>query len=112
VDGGFDLLPSNSELTAAEVELLSIAMKEQRLRLALATVKDRYDFVIIDCGAADVSSLAKITTPTTITVINAMNENNASVRKAAISLEQAGFDLPLVIHPSDHEREAMGTVAA
>jgi len=48
-DGGFDLLPANSELTAAEVELLSIAMKEQRLRLALATVKDRYDFVIIDC---------------------------------------------------------------
>ena len=48
-DGGFDLLPANSELTAAEVELLSIAMKEQRLRLALATVKERYDFVIVDC---------------------------------------------------------------
>ena len=48
-DGGFDLLPANADLTAAEVELLTFNMKEQRLRLALATVKDKYDFVIIDC---------------------------------------------------------------
>jgi uncharacterized protein involved in exopolysaccharide biosynthesis/Mrp family chromosome partitioning ATPase len=88
------------------------AIAGDRLHMIFDALENTYDFVIIDCGAADVSSLAKITTPTTITVINAMDENNASVRKAAISLEQAGFDLPLVIHPSDHEREAMGTVAA
>ena len=48
-DGGFDLLPANADLTAAEVELLSFKMKEQRLRLALATVKGNYDYIIIDC---------------------------------------------------------------
>lgn len=48
-DGGFDLLPANADLTAAEVELLSFKMKEQRLRLALATVKGKYDYIIIDC---------------------------------------------------------------
>ena len=47
--GGFDLLPANADLTAAEVELLNFKMKEQRLRLALATVKGNYDYIIIDC---------------------------------------------------------------
>ena len=48
-EGGFDLLPANSDLTAAEVELLSLSMKEQRLRLALTRVRERYDYIIIDC---------------------------------------------------------------
>ena len=45
----YDLLPANADLTAAEVELLDFKLKEQRLRLALTTVKDKYDYVIIDC---------------------------------------------------------------
>ncbi len=47
--GGYDLLPSNGDLTAAEVELLRLKNKESRLRHALISVKDDYDFIIIDC---------------------------------------------------------------
>jgi len=46
---GFDVLPSNSDLTAAEVELLSVDGRESRLRSALTRVEDEYDFIIIDC---------------------------------------------------------------
>lgn len=46
---GFDLLPANSDLTAAEVELLSISNKENRLHDALSRVQDDYDYIIIDC---------------------------------------------------------------
>jgi chromosome partitioning protein len=46
---GFDLAPSNIDLTAAEVELLNRPLRDQRLRLALATERERYDFVLIDC---------------------------------------------------------------
>ena len=46
--GGYDLLPSNGDLTAAEVELLELKNKESRLRHALISVKDNYDFIIID----------------------------------------------------------------
>lgn len=46
---GYDLLPANGDLTAAEVELLNIKHKEYRLRNALASVADQYDYVIIDC---------------------------------------------------------------
>lgn len=47
--GGFDLLPANGDLTAAEVELLRVDNREQRLRRALAPVRERYDFVVVDC---------------------------------------------------------------
>ena len=46
---GFDVLPSNSDLTAAEVELLNVDGRESRLRSALTRVEDEYDFIIIDC---------------------------------------------------------------
>ncbi len=46
---GYDLLPSNSDLTAAEVILLNIAEKEYRLRSALGDIIEKYDYVIIDC---------------------------------------------------------------
>lgn len=48
-EGGYDLLPANADLTAAEVELLEMNMKETRLRSALAEVRDGYDFILIDC---------------------------------------------------------------
>ena len=47
--GGYDLLPANGDLTAAEVELLELKNKESRLRHALLRVKDNYDFIIVDC---------------------------------------------------------------
>jgi|TARA_B100001971_G_C18112876_1_gene495195 chromosome partitioning protein len=46
---GYDLVPSNAELTAAEVELLDTDQRESRLRKSLEIVRHQYDFVLIDC---------------------------------------------------------------
>ncbi|WP_323749972.1 AAA family ATPase [Marinobacter sp.] len=46
---GFDLLPGNGDLTAAEVELMNEIGREHRLRLALSDVRDNYDYILIDC---------------------------------------------------------------
>jgi chromosome partitioning protein len=46
---GYDVLPGNSDLTAAEVELLNAPDGGQRLRTALVHVLDRYDYILIDC---------------------------------------------------------------
>jgi chromosome partitioning protein len=45
----YDLLPGNIDLTAAEIRLMDESAREQRLKSALATVRDQYDYVIIDC---------------------------------------------------------------
>lgn len=43
------LLPSNLNLTGAEVELVGIMGREYRLKKALAGLLDRFDFMLIDC---------------------------------------------------------------
>ena len=48
-EGGYQLLPCNSDLTGAEVGLLDEIAREIRLRTALEPVKDDYDFIFIDC---------------------------------------------------------------
>ena len=51
-DSNYDLLPSNSDLTGAEVALLDELAREVRLRTALEQVKLDYDFIFIDCPPA------------------------------------------------------------
>lgn len=48
-ESGFDVLPANSDLTAAEVELIDVEHKERRLRAALLEASASYDYVLIDC---------------------------------------------------------------
>ena len=48
-DAGYDLLPSNADLTAAEVELMQQTRRERRLRDALVEVIGDYDYILIDC---------------------------------------------------------------
>lgn len=46
---GVDMIPSNMNLSGAEIELVGFEEKEFILRKAVAKVKDRYDFIIMDC---------------------------------------------------------------
>jgi chromosome partitioning protein len=47
--GGYDVLGANRELAGAEVELVGLDHRNERLRRALVGVLDDYDFVLIDC---------------------------------------------------------------
>jgi chromosome partitioning protein len=46
---GMDLLPSNIDLSAAEVQLVGEVAREQTLARALAPIVGDYDFILIDC---------------------------------------------------------------
>jgi chromosome partitioning protein len=46
---GYDVLGANRELAGAEVELVELEHRDQRLKLALAKVAQDYDFILIDC---------------------------------------------------------------
>ena len=43
------LIPSNLHLTGAEVELVNVMSREYRLKKAINTIQDSYDFIVIDC---------------------------------------------------------------
>ena len=46
---GLDLLPSNIDLSAAEVQLVNEVAREQTLRRILGPVQDDYDVILVDC---------------------------------------------------------------
>lgn len=46
---GYDVLGANRELAGAEVDLVQVARRENRLKEAIAAVSHDYDFVLIDC---------------------------------------------------------------
>ena len=46
---GFDVLPANADLTAAEVQLMNRIGREKQLDLSLNSVRDNYDYILIDC---------------------------------------------------------------
>ena len=46
---GFYLLPANDDLTGAEIALLDLPQREQRLKLALEAAQQDYDYILIDC---------------------------------------------------------------
>lgn len=47
--GLYDLIAANTDVTAAEIKLMEVYAREQRLKKALDPVRNYYDFIIIDC---------------------------------------------------------------
>lgn len=47
--GGYDILPANRELSAAELDLMQLKEPDRQLKKILAEVDDKYDFILIDC---------------------------------------------------------------
>ena len=48
-DGKFDLLPSNTDLIAAEMQVMDMKDRETRLKQALEPIKNDYQYILIDC---------------------------------------------------------------
>jgi len=64
----YDLLPANQDLTAAEVELLSVDSREYQLKNQLNKITNDYDYILIDCPP----SLSMLT-------INALTASNSII---------------------------------
>ena len=44
------LIPSHIDLVGAEIEMINLPNRERKMKEALATLKEQYDFIIIDCS--------------------------------------------------------------
>lgn len=46
---GVDVIPSSMNLAAAEIDLIEVNHRESRLKTALSVVREKYDYIFIDC---------------------------------------------------------------
>ena len=51
-DFGLDLVPSDRNLAGAEIELVEMPDREMLLRKALSPLRERYDYILLDCPPA------------------------------------------------------------
>ena len=66
---GLDIIPSNVNLAAVEIELIDADQKEYILKEAIEKVKDNYDFIIIDCPPSlSMLTINSMTTASTVLV--------------------------------------------
>lgn len=49
INGKYDLIAANSDVTAAEIKLMEVFARELRLRNALQPIRAKYDYIFIDC---------------------------------------------------------------
>lgn len=45
-----DLVPSHINLVGAEIEMVNLTNREEKMRNVLGEIKDNYDFILIDCA--------------------------------------------------------------
>ncbi len=61
---GLDIIPSNVQLAGAEIEMIEIENREQRLKRIISTVRDNYDYIFVDCppslGLLTINSLVAV----------------------------------------------------
>lgn len=66
---GVDIIPSNVNLAAVEIELIDMEEKEFILKKSIDTIRDNYDFIIIDCPPSlSMLTINAMTTANTVLV--------------------------------------------
>ena len=101
------------------VHVMPSGITEARLAVGgadhLSTIIDAlqasYQYLIVDCGAADVNGLSRISDASTIHIINSMDADPSEISMASNMLVHAGFKQPLVVDLSIEELDMAGLTA-
>ena len=95
---GVDFIPANIELLGMETALVNIMSRERVLKDYLATVKDNYDYVLIDCtpslGMLTINALTAANE-----VINIRKRQEEGIRAA--KLKGIAFGRPMITAPDN-----------
>ncbi|MEP0942299.1 MAG: Wzz/FepE/Etk N-terminal domain-containing protein [Rhizobiaceae bacterium] len=76
----------------------SAAQSAAQLPMILDALQQTYEYVIVDCGNADVGGLSRVSTISTVNIVDVTNAGSPVVSVIAEKLLQAGFKSPMVVN--------------
>lgn len=94
--------------TSAEAAAGSAA----QLPMILDALQQTYEFVIIDCGNADIGGLSRVSNASTLMLIDAVNPNNPFINVLGDMLTQAGYKYPIIVKATAAEQDRAGLTSA
>ena len=85
--------PATIQLAGAEVELVSVVSRETMLKKALASVRDTYDFIVIDCPP----SLGLLTLVKTITIVQQTSNKDLEIEGVLLTMFDGRTNLSIQV---------------
>lgn len=86
------------------------SVTQERLRALVETLCDSYDYLLIDCGDADIGGLSHVADAETVVVVSAAGTNEAKVLES--ELQRRGYPEAICLYPTENEaREYTSLVA-
>ncbi len=82
----------------------------ERLRALIETLSDSYDYLLIDCGDADMDGLAQVADAKTVVVVSAEGSNEAKALEG--KLLKSGYPEAICLYPTDNETREYTTLVA
>jgi Mrp family chromosome partitioning ATPase len=89
----------------------SAAQSAAQLPIILDALQQTYEYVIVDCGNADVGGLSRVSTMATVNILDVNHANNPAVSIIADKLVQSGFKSPLVVRGDARSQQPMTRMA-
>jgi len=84
----------------------------ERLPTIIDALDATYDYLIIDCGAADIGGLKRVCDAETVMIVDAADPASSAIGLISSMLKKAGFAAPLLTHAGEEERNYVGLTNA
>ena len=88
------------------------AQNADRLPAVLQILQEAYEFVLVDCGNADIAGLKRVSDTNSLNIISANSTNSPQAKLIVNKLERAGYHTPLIVHTGQSKTNLSSTSAA
>jgi uncharacterized protein involved in exopolysaccharide biosynthesis len=83
-----------------------------QLPIILDALQQTYDYVIVDCGNANVGGLSRVSNASTVNIIDSLDATVPFIAESSAALTMAGFRLPMIVQADAGELEFARNVVA
>jgi uncharacterized protein involved in exopolysaccharide biosynthesis len=99
------IMPTGNATTQAA------AGSASQLPVILDALQQTYDYIVVDCGNANVGGLSRVSNASTVNIIDAIDPTTPLIAETSETLTLSGFRLPMIVQAGADEEENARTIA-